>query len=85
MIDIIHEAKLFISFYIESLLVLITIQIVSDKINNNDINIFNDNKIALLLALIMYIAVCINKEMKDNISQGIHYGISTVFLAKYLV
>lgn len=79
------EIKLFIQFYIESFLVLIAIQLVSDKIDNNDINWIKDAKIALLLAIILYIAKTINDEARANISQGIHYGISSVFLAKYFI
>lgn len=80
-----NEIKLFIQFYIESFLVLITIQLVSDKIDNNNINWIKDAKIALLLAIILYIAKMINDEARANISQGIHYGISSVFLAKYFI
>lgn len=75
------ECKLFISFFIESLLVLITIQFILDK----QINLEKELKISLLLASIVYIAKCINKDMSQNISQGIHYGISSVILSRYLM
>jgi hypothetical protein len=74
------ELKLFIGFFIESLLVLIVIQLVSDK----PINIGKECTISFLLAIIIYIARLINEEMRANILQGLHYGISTVFLSHYL-
>lgn len=75
------ECKLFIGFFIQSLLVLITIQFILDK----EINLEKELKISLLLASIVYIAKCINKDMSQNISQGIHYGISSVILSRYLM
>lgn len=77
------EFKIFIEFFIETFLILIVIQIVSDKIDNNNINVLNDLKLSLIIATILYIARSINNDLNSNIRQGFAYAISTVFLAKY--
>jgi len=84
-IDWYAELKLFSRFFIESFLLLIIIQLVSDKIDNNNISYYKEIKMGLLIAIILYIAKCINTDMQQNISQGMHYVISGVFMAKYNV
>lgn len=83
--DILLEAKLLIRFFIESFLLLIVIQIVSDKVDNNNINYYRDIRMAVIITIVLYIAKCINNEMRQNISQGMHYAISGVFIAKYII
>ena len=82
--DLLTEIKTFIKFFIESFFVLIIVQLVSDKIDNDKIEWYKEAKIAFLIAIILYVTKCINKEMCDNISQGFAYGISGVFLSKYV-
>jgi len=79
------ETKLFIRFFIEAFLLLVLIQIISDKINNNSINYYREARMAIVIAIILYTAKYINNEMQQNISQGMHYAISGVFIAKYVV
>ena len=83
--DLYTEIKVFTKFFIESFLILIVIQLVSDKIDNDKIEIIKQIKISLLIAIILYVAKCIDTNTSDNISQGLHYGISSVFLSKYLI
>ena len=82
-IDYYTEFKIFAEFFIEAFLILITIQLVSDKVDNSKIHWIKDAKISLLIAIILYIAKCINAEASENIKQGLHYAISSAFLAKY--
>ena len=79
------ELKTFFGFLIETYLIIIVIQLVSDNVKNTDINWINDFQVALCIAIILYFAKCFNKPMQENISQGIHYYISGVFLNKYLI
>ena len=79
------ELKIFGRFFIETFLLLIIIQLISDKIDNNNINYIKDIKMALLIAIILYIAKCISNDMQQNISQGMHYVISGVFMTNYNV
>lgn len=79
------ETKIFFEYFIEAFLILITIQLVSDKINNNDIDFIKEFRMGLLIGMVLYIARCINPEMKNNISQGLAYAVSGVILAKYSV
>lgn len=79
------ELKLFARFFIETYLLLIIIQLVSDKVDNNNINYYKEVRMALLVTIILYIAKCISVDMQQNISQGMHYAISGVFLSQYNV
>lgn len=79
------EIKLFLEFFTETFLLLITVQLISDKVNNNTIQVLRDAKTALLIAVIVYIAQYINVDAKNNILQGFHYAISGVFLSKYVI
>jgi hypothetical protein len=78
-----NEIKLFIKFFIEAYLILIIIQLISKNINNNTINYLKDAKTALLVAVIVYIAKCINQDLCDNVRQGMAYAVSTVFISLY--
>ena len=79
------ELKIFMKFFIESFLLLIVIQLISDKIDNNSINYIKEVNTALLIAIVIYIAKCISQDASDNVRQGMHYSISAVFLSKYNV
>ena len=79
------ETKIFFEYFMEAFLILITIQLVSDKINNNDIDFIKELRMGLVIAIVLYTARCINPEMKNNISQGLAYAVSGVILAKYSV
>jgi hypothetical protein len=79
------EIKIFLKFFIETFLLLLIIQLVSDKIDNSQIKLIKDSKISLLIATILYITNYINKDMSANISQGLAYGMSGVFLSKYAI
>ena len=84
-IDWYMEAKIFVEFFIEVLLIIITIQYVSDNIDNNSISWIKAVKMALLISTILYVAKCINNDLNHNIRQGLAYAISGVFLSKYAV
>lgn len=84
-VDLLLEAKMLIRFFIEAFLLLVLIQVISDKIDNNSINYYREAKTAITIAIILYTAKYINSEMQQNISQGMHYAISGVFIAKYIV
>ena len=84
-LDYYTEIRSFLEFFIEAFFVLITIQLVSDKVDNNSIVIFKEIKVSLLIAVILYIAKCINTDLNQNIRQGFCYIISGVFLSKYHV
>lgn len=83
--DIHKEFNIFFKFFIEVFLLLIIIQIVSNKVDNNDINYIKDIKMAIIISTILYIAKYINNDASDNILQGLHYSVSAVFLSQYLV
>lgn len=82
-INWLSELKIFGGYFIEMYLLLLIIQILSDKIDNNNINYFKDIKMGLIIATILYIARSISDEIQQNIRQGCHYAISSVFLSKY--
>jgi hypothetical protein len=77
------ELKLFIRFFIEAFLLLIVIQLISDKIDNNKISYYKEIKVATIVAIILYIAKWISQDSSDNIRQGMHYAISGAFLSQY--
>jgi len=77
------ELKVFGGFFIEIFLLLIIIQLISDKIDNNNINFYKEIKMALVIACILYVAKIIHQDTSDNIRQGMHYAISGVFLSQY--
>ena len=79
------DFQVFSRFFIEVFLLLIIIQIVSNKVDNNDINYIRDIKMALIISSILYIAKYINSDACDNILQGLHYSISGVFLSQYII
>ena len=79
------EIKIFGGYFIEMYLLLLIIQVLSDKVNNNNINYFKDMKMALMIAMILYIAKCISEDYSANIRQGCHYVISAVFMSSYNV
>lgn len=83
--DFHNEFKIFSRFFIEVFLLLIIIQIISNKIDNNDINYIRDIKMALIISSILYIAKYINSDASENILQGLHYSVSAVFLSQYLI
>lgn len=84
-INLLSELKIFGGYFIEMYLLLLIIQILSDKIDNSTINYFKDIKMALLISSIVYIARCINEDYSANIRQGCHYILSGVFMANYNV
>ena len=77
------EFKLFGGYFIEAYLVLLIIQLVSDKIDNSTINYHKDIKLALLIATILYIAKTINQDICNNVRQGFAYAVSGVFISQY--
>jgi NADH:ubiquinone oxidoreductase subunit 4 (subunit M) len=77
------ELKTFGGYFIEMYLLLLIIQILSDKIDNSTINYFKDIKVATIIAIILYIAKWISQDSSDNIRQGMHYAISGAFLSQY--
>ena len=84
-VDWYTELKIFMKYFIESFLLLIVIQLVSDKINNNSISYIKEAKTALMISIVIYIAKCISQDASDNVRQGMHYSISAVFLSQYNV
>ena len=84
-VDIYLETRLFAEYFVEAFLILITIQLVSDRINNGDIDVMKEARMGLLIATILYAAKCINPEISANVLQGLAYAISGVILAKYRV
>lgn len=84
-IELYDEIKIFTEYFIEAFFVVIVIQIVSDKIDNNTIIIVNELKVSFFIACILYIAKCINKEIVANCQQGMAYSISAVFLSRYAI
>jgi hypothetical protein len=80
-----NELKVFGGFFIEMYLLLIIIQILSDKINNNTISFYKDIKMSLIIATILYIARSISEDYSANIRQGCHYMLSGVFMSSYNV
>lgn len=79
------EFQIFSRFFIEIFLLLIIIQIISNKVDNNDINYIRDIKMALIISIILYMAKYINSNASENILQGLHYSVSAVFLSQYLI
>lgn len=79
------ELKIFGGYFIEMYLLLLIIQILSDKIDNKNINYYKDIKMALIIATILYIARSISEDYSANIRQGCHYILSGVFMASYNV
>jgi len=77
------EMKIFVEFFIEVLLIIITIQYVSDNIDNDKISWSKAIRMGLLIATILYVAKCLNEDLNHNIRQGLAYAISSVFLSKY--
>ena len=77
------ELKVIAHFFIEIYLLLIIVQYISEKIDNNTINYLKDAKIAAVVSIILYIAKLINLEAQLNISQGMHYTIAGAVMAKY--
>lgn len=84
-INWLSELKIFGGYFIEMYFLLLIIQIISDKVDNNTINYFKDIKMALIIAIILYIAKCINEDYSANIRQGCHYVLSAVFMSSYNV
>ena len=79
------ELKIFGGYFIEMYLLLLIIQIISDKVDNNNINYYKDIKMALMIATILYIAKWISEDYCSNIRQGCHYVLSGVFMSNYNV
>lgn len=84
-INFYDEIKLFMEYFIEVFFIVIIIQLMSDKINNNTINILKELKISFIISCILYIAKIINVNLVNNCRQGLHYGISAVFLSRYAI
>jgi hypothetical protein len=82
-IELYNEIKIFIEYFIEAFFIVIIIQIISDKIDNNNINILKELKVSFFIACILYIAKSINSDCVTNVKQGLHYAISGVFLSQY--
>jgi len=82
-IDWLTELKIFIRFFIEAYLVLLVIQLVSEKIDNKNISYVKDIKLALAIAIILYIAKMISQDICDNVRQGMAYAVSGVFISQY--
>jgi hypothetical protein len=72
-------------YFIEMYLLLLIVQILSDKIDNKNISYVKDIKMALIIATILYIARSISEDYSANIRQGCHYILSGVFMASYNV
>ncbi len=79
-----EEIRSFLGFFLEAFLVIIFVQIISDKIHNNDINYIKEANLALFVGGILYFTKSINPDLNSNIRQGFAYAISGVFLTKYM-
>ena len=84
-IELYNEIKIFIEYFIEAFFIVIIIQIMSDKIDNNNISILKELKMSFIIACILYIAKSINPECVINVKQGLHYSLSAVFLSQYAI
>lgn len=65
---------------IETFVILVIIRAVVDK----PIDFYNITKASIVIATLVCIATYINKEFKENVKQGLHYGVSTIVLNQFV-
>lgn len=64
---------------IESFIILIIIRAIIDK----PINYLHVFKSSLIIGMLVFIVTCINREFRNNVRQGLHYGVSSMILAQF--
>jgi hypothetical protein len=69
----------YIDNVLESFLVLVIIRAVVDK----PINFIHVFKSSLIVAGLISIATYLNRDFKDNVRQGLHYGVSTIIVGQF--
>jgi hypothetical protein len=65
--------------FLEAFFVLIIIQAVLDK----PINFINVFKSSLIIGLLISIITYLNNDFKNNVRQGLHYGISSIIISQF--
>lgn len=63
----------------EAFIVLIIIQAILDK----PIDFYQVIKSSLVIGVLICIAMYFNKEFKENVKQGLHYGISSIIISQF--
>jgi len=65
--------------FLESFLILVIIQSILDK----PIDFVNVFKSSLIIGILICIITYLNKDFKDNVRQGLHYGVSSVIISQF--
>lgn len=69
----------YIDNVLESFLVLVIIRAIVDK-PMDFLHIF---KSSLIVAMVISVATYLNRDFKDNVRQGLHYGVSTIIVGQF--
>jgi hypothetical protein len=64
---------------IEAFVILTIIRAIVDK----PIDFTNILKSSIIIGLLICIATYINNEFKDNVRQGLHYGVSGIIISQF--
>lgn len=63
----------------EAFIVLLIIQAILDK----PINFEQITKSSLIIGVLISVATYFNEEFKDNVKQGLHYGVSSMIISQF--
>ena len=63
----------------ESFIILIIIRAIIDK----PIDFIHIFKSSLIIAILISIITYLNKDFKDNVRQGLHYGVSSMIISQF--
>ncbi len=69
----------YIDNVLESFIVLVIIRAIIDQ----PINFLHVFKSSLIVAVLISVATYLNRDFKDNVRQGLHYGVSTIILGQF--
>lgn len=64
---------------LESFIILIIIRAIVDK----PIDYLHIFKSSLIIGALIFLATAINVEFRDNVKQGLHYGVSSMILTQF--
>lgn len=65
--------------FLEAFIILIIIQAILDK----PIDFVNVFKSSLIIGILISIITYLNKDFKNNVKQGLHYGVSSIIISQF--
>jgi hypothetical protein len=65
--------------FLEAFIILIIIQAILDK----PIDFVNVFKSSLIIGILISIITYLNKDFRDNVRQGLHYGVSSIIISQF--